>query len=157
MKSTCYKREMFLIFAGLKKTPADQFNSHKCLHPRGNCYTHTHLHTFIWAVDSADQSVHCGFNKNVYRVSHRKARSHCKWFLLLLSEDAEEWQLEILLDRKWAENHFAHIGAEKFRREDKNTPHAACLRDPVGLYSMVFCNCLWHFWRYWKVENTSDI
>lgn len=38
------------------------------------------------------------------------------------------------------ENHFGHIGAEKFLLEDKNTPNTACL--PVGLYSIVFCNCM---------------
>lgn len=51
---------------------------------------------------------------------------------MILTEDRKEGR----------EDHFGHRGAEKLLLGDKNTPHAACPRDPVGLYSRVFCNCM---------------
>lgn len=143
------------------KAPADFYISvilmNGCTLVEMVTHTHTHLHTFIWAVDSADQSVRIVVliraciefptGKPVLIVN-----DFCCCFLT--SQRNSYWRS---LQTGSEGKQFEHMGAEEFLLEDKNTPPAACLRNPVGLRCIAFWNCMWCFWHYWKVENTSDI
>lgn len=87
------------------------------------------------------------------RVPHQEAISHCRMSSAVAFCRAREPVAGDPLRQEVRENHLGHKGAEKFLAKDKNTPHAACHSNPLGLDCMCSVASLCDFEVLFKVQE----